>query len=211
MPFTKPEVVQRQLQVATAGLSNEQIAILSARVARDASAEAIRAGELPTNVIKTVNGRLGVSEESVVPPGPIVYTAQWWPEVVTYGLAFAMGRSPVRSGRFKHSWFAMANGAVTEDYAAIPLTAEVIITNDQPYARKIELGAMKMSLPPGVVQDTMTAVRRKFGDLLILRRAFIQLERGYVIRRTSGARRRSRAAGRPIAYPALVMRMRLFG
>ena len=208
MPSTTPQAFERQIKIATAGLNNDQIRIKLARVAREAVHTAVRANEFPPTYITNVNGRIGVSEESVVPPGPIIYTARWWPEVLTYAVSFATERSPVKSGRFKNSWFVMSNGAVTTDYAAIPITAEVILTNDQPYARKIEVGAMQMSVPPGIVQDTMSALRRKYGDLLLLRKRFVTLERGYVLRSHSRRQRRSRKTGEPLSYPALVMVMR---
>jgi len=165
--------------------------------AHEALAEAQAAGEFPRSYVTSVNGRVGAPVESVQPPGPIIYTARWWPEILTYGMAFAEQRSPVKSGHYRDSWFVMINGSKYDgSYSDIPLDAEAIITNDVPYARKIEVGHMKMSVPPGVVEDVVTALRRKFGELISVQRRFFALQRGYISHR-----------GRTILYPGAVINM----
>lgn len=205
--MARPQTFERDLKVATAGLEPDAIKALLVRTARVALSEAQGAREFPTQYITSVNGRVGRSELQVEPPGPIVYTAVWWPEILEYGLAFAAARSPVLSGRFKRSWFAMANGSQITNFAAIPLNAECIITNDQPYSRKIEVGHMHMSVPPGVVEDLVSALRRKFGNLISVRRQFIPLEGAYVLKRGSRRRRRARQGGRTLSYPAAIITM----
>jgi hypothetical protein len=210
----RPQAFARELKVATAGLEPQAIATLLAKSARAILAESQAARQFPQNYVKSVNGKIGAREESVVPPGPIVYTAVWWSEIVTYGLAFAEERSPVRSGRFKSSWFAMSNGTQVLDYESIPITAEVIITNDQPYSRKIEVGHQRVNVPPGVVLDLVSALRRKFGELVIVQRRFINLQGAYRLKtegsRRSQIRRRSRrgVVGRVLTYPAAVITLR---
>lgn len=206
----RPQTFERDLRVATAGLEPEAIKALLAKTARAALAEAQAARQFPSSYVRSVNGRVGATEESVQPPGPIVYTANWWSEVLKYGIGFAEDRSPVKSGRFKRSWFVLANGSLATDYEALPLGAETIITNDQPYARKIEVGHMKMSVPPGIVEDLVLALRRKFGDLLNIRRTFISLEGAHRLQNSSKGRRRHAAtrSGRPLTYPAAVISMR---
>ena len=202
---------ERELKIATAGLEDEQIRKLLAQTAREALAEAQAAGEFPEQYIISVNGRIGGGEDTVVPPGPIVYTANWWQEILTYAMEFARQRSPVRSGDYKNAWFVMVNGTAVADFNAIPLTAECTLTNDMPYARKIEIGKMKMSVPPGVVEDTISAMRRRFGDLIRARRMFINLEGAYRLRHSSVVHHRHRAvqAGRTLTYPAAVLTLRL--
>lgn len=204
--MARPQAFERELRVATAGLEPDAISKLLAQTAREALAEAQSSRAAPATYVKAVNGRLGASEESVIPPGPIVYDFSWLPEIAEYALAFAEERSPVLSGRYKKSWFAMVNGAFTRDLAAIPPDAELIITNDQPYSRKIEVGHMKMRVPPGIVEDTRQAVMRRFGNVVTAQKRFISLAGAYTLRR--GAGRRDRAAGRALSYPALVITMR---
>lgn len=202
----RPNTFERDLKVATAGLEPEAISKLLAKTAREALASAQTAGEFPRIFTRSVNNRLGAAEETVVPPGPIVYSAIWWPEVLTYGVAFAQARSPVKSGRYRRSWFVMSNGSEARDYDDVPPNAEVIITNDQPYSRKIEVGHQKVSVPPGIVEDLVSALRRKFGDLLNVRRTFINLQGAYRLRSSSG--HAARQTGRTITYPAAVLSMR---
>lgn len=204
--MARPQAFERELRIATAGLEPQAIAKLLAQTARKALAEAQAEGSAPERYVRVVNGRIGAPEDSVIPPGPIVYEFAWLSEVATYALAFARERSPVRSGRYKRSWFVMVNGTATRALDAIPSGAEVILTNDQPYSRKIEVGAMKMRVPPGVVEDTRQAVMRRFGNIVTAQRRFINLAGAYTLRQDGG--RKDRAAGKQLTYPALVLTMR---
>lgn len=196
------------LKVATAGLESQAIAPLLAQAARQTLAEVQAEGIAPQNYIRAVNGHVGASEDEVIPPGPIFYQFNWLPEIAEYALGFAEARSPVKSGRFKNSWFAMVNGSLMQGgFGTIPVDAELIVTNDQPYARKIEVGHMKMSVPPGVVQDTRQAVMRRFGNVVNASVKFISLEGAYTLRTKSG--RKDRKAGHQLTYPALLVTQRL--
>lgn len=204
--MARPQAFERELRLATADLAPAAIARHLAQFARRELAKAQSAGEAPDRYVRTVNGRRGASEESVIPPGPIVYEFNWLPEIAVYALAFARERSPVRSGRFKRSWFLMAGGREVGDPESIPEGAEVILTNDQPYSRKIEVGAMRMRVPPGIVEDTRQAVMRRFGNIVTAQKRFIPLSGAYVLRR--GGQRKDRAEGKAISYPALVISQR---
>jgi hypothetical protein len=204
--MAKTQTFARDIKVATAGLEPEAISALLATAAREALAEAQAAGEFPRSYITSVNGQIGAPVESVKPPGPIVFTGNWWTEILTYGVSFAAERSPVKSGRYKSSWFAMADGSAVSDYEAIPLTAECIITNDQPYSRRIEVGRQKVNVPPGIVEDLVSALRRRYGDMISARRQFINLEGAYRLVRKS--RRRGRGE-HVVTYPAAILTMRL--
>jgi len=212
----RPQTFERDLRVATAGLDPAAIAQLLAKTAREEIARAQAAGEFPRQYVSSVNGRLGASFESVVPPGPIVATANWWTDVLTYGVSFAQARSPKGSAlpagvrrragaratrrahiHYRDAWFVLANGALVTDYTGIPLDAECIITNDRPYARKIEIGHQKVSVPPGVVEDLVSVLRRRYGDLIAVNRKFIPLQGAWVLR-----------DGKAISYPAAVITMR---
>lgn len=205
--MARPQAFARELQVATAGLQPDAIRALLAKTARQALAEAQAAGEAPESYVRVVNGRVGAPEESVEPPGPIVYLFSWLSDVATYALAFAEERSPVRSGRFKKSWFVMVNGRRVSSLANIPPDAEVIITNDQPYSRKIETGHMRMRVPPGIVEDARQAVMRRFGNIIVAQKRFINLAGAYVLK-TNRQGKKDRRAGRELTYPALVVTSR---
>ena len=199
-------------QIAAGRLSYEL-----ALFAKQSLSDAIHSGEGSPQYDKYVNSRLGADEFTVVPPGPIVYVFHWWNEIVTFALETLRARSPVRSGLYRDSWFPMVNGVVISDYSAIPINAEVIITNNQPYARKIEVGFMHMSVEPGVAGDARTIVRGRFGNLFDVKQTMVTLPGGYIlkghfrkgIRKYSRTKlRRDTREGAQMTYPALVMNVR---
>ena len=194
------QAFEREVAVATAGLAPAAVAARLASTARHALAEAISSGEGSLEYERFVNGRLGAAEETVVAPGPIVYRFHWLDRIALYALDFLRGRSPKRSGRYGDHHFVMANGRQTRP-EAIPPGAELIVTNDTPYARKVQVGAMRMSVPPGIYEDARLAVQRRFGQLVRVELKFIALGRGYRLRR-------GRKRGQPITYPALVINAR---
>lgn len=202
------KAVQVDVRVGGIGIAPENLVAALAEGARAALAEVQASHQAPKTFVRYVNGREGASEESVILPGPILYNFSWLPEVAEYALAFARARSPVKSGRFRDSWFAMVNGAAVSDLTSIPPDAELIITNDQPYSRKIETGHMHMSVPPGIVEDTRQALMARFGNLITVQRKFISLGGAYVLK-TPGRRRKSQV-GRDLSYPAVVINTRQF-
>ena len=209
--MARPRAFDRELRLATAGLEPQAVSRLLAQFARQELAKVQASGEAPQHYVRSVNGRIGTLEESVIPPGPIVHSFNALPEVAQYALAFAKERSPVRSGRFKNSWFVMVNGRQIANLEEIPLDGELILTNDQPYSRKIEVGHMKMRVPPGIVEDTRQAVMRRFGNIVAAQKRFIPLQRPYILKRGSQRRGRAdkdRSGGRELTYPALVVSLR---
>ena len=209
--------IRRDLQLATEHIAPDQVAAALATYAKDSLREAIQTGEATTLYDIWVNGRLGASESTVVPPGPILYEFQWWKEIVEFGLAALVARSPEKSGRYKRSWFAMVNGVVISDYDSIPVEAEIILTNNQPYSRKIEVGHMVMSVPPGVVEDCRRTVMSRFGNMITVKATMITLPGGYVLKGVfrKGVRpmartklRKDTMAGAQMTYPSLKLSMR---
>lgn len=207
----------KDIQLATAGISPQNIARELALFAQSELAKAIADGEGSSQYNRYVNGNLDAPESSVVPPGPIVYDFIWWQEIVEYALQYLIERSPNKSGRYKHSWFVMVAGTPVSDLTQIPLTAEVMITNDQPYHRKIDVGHMHMSVPPFIVEEARLAVNRIFGNIITARRTLVSLPNGYVLKGyfRRGVRPRARTklrkdtqAGAVMTYPALVLQMR---
>jgi hypothetical protein len=175
-----------------------------ARSSRDAAiAEGIAAPTYRT----IVDGATGASEDRVRPDGKIVYDFDVWDGVIPEILSLARSRSPRASGTYASSWFAMVNGVLWKS-DVIPVGAEVIVANDQPYHRKIHVGAMEMSVPPGIVEDLRQAVQRRFGNLLKAEVSFIHLAGGYVLKGHSRRRRKDSKAGQAMTYPALVMKAR---
>lgn len=207
----------KDLQLATAGIAPENIARELAAFAKSELSKSIQDGEGSERYERYVNGNLGAAEETVVPPGPILYVFHWWREVVEFALQSLVERSPDKSGRYKQSWFVMTPGGRLKDFDNIPINSEVILCNDQPYSRKIDVGHMRMSVPPGVVEDARKMVLSKFGNLVTARRTMIPLPGGYVLkgRFRRGYRqfartklRKDTQAGAQMTYPALVLSMK---
>lgn len=208
----------KDLQLATAGIAPDQIAKQLAAFARSELAKSISTGEGSERYDKYVNGNLGAEEETVVPPGPVLYVFRWWQEIVEFALQTLVERSPDKSGRYKQSWFVMTPGGRTKNFADIPINSDVILCNDQPYSRKIDVGHMRMSVPPGVVEDARKAVLSRFGNFVTARRTMIPLPGGYVLkgRFRRGYRpyartklRKDTQAGAQMTYPALVLTMKV--
>jgi hypothetical protein len=222
------EGFDRQIAFATAGIAPENIAKELALFARAELAKAIAAGASP-QYERFVNNRPGLPEESVTVPGSILYVFTNWPLVINSVLAELVKRSPRRSGRFASSFIVIANQAVTTNYAAIPADAEVIITNFQPYVRKIE-GGKKLG-QKRVFDSSKNAVSRRFGAAWRFETRFLNVGAGvhpmmpYILKgdaplqaaaqnarssafragRATLARRKDRQAGQPITYPAILI------
>ncbi|MBR1005251.1 hypothetical protein JQ560_51900, partial [Bradyrhizobium liaoningense] len=100
----------------------------------------------------------------------------------------------------------------------IPINSTVVLTNNRPYARKIDVGHVRMTVPPGIVEDVRKAVMARFGNFVIAKRTMIPLPGGYVLkgRFRRGYRpfartklRSDTMAGAQMTYPALVLSMKV--
>jgi hypothetical protein len=245
---------ERNLQLATAGLEPKAIAAQLAAFARAELAKAIQSGAASPPYETIVNGRIGASEDTVIPPGPIVYQfhgGNLWPSVIGFALDYLKRRSPKDSGDYQNSFVVIAGGRVKAGYhqgihrrallggrradADIKPTERVIITNIQPYTRKVEVGGMKMRVPPGLFKDTESAIEGEFGEAVNVRTRFLKLHAGvgpgvpYILKghqrqiaakqnRQSSAFRAGRAtlsdrkdskAGQQLTYPSLVLTLNI--
>ena len=206
----------RQLTVASAGLTSEALRLKLAQTARAALADVLESGEGSPDYVCVVNGRVGASEESVALPGPILYKFSWLQDVAAYALAFLRARwnaqGPQKGGHYRDSHFVLADGVEVRP-EAIGNAHEIIVTNDQPYARKAQVGAKGFTVPKGIYEDCRQALYRRFGRALLkINVRFISLDGGYVMKGSrhpaKGAKPRKGAAkGQPLTYPALVIRM----
>lgn len=236
------ETFDRDIRVATSGMNDDEISREVALFAKTSLAELIQGGAASPNYVRYVNGREGAPEEafnvrSSAMPGPILYEFAWWQEIITDALEELVKRSPKRSGRYAQSFIVLANQVPVTSYGTIDRRAEVIIFNAQPYTRKVEVGAMSMSVPPHHFDSANAALRRKYGSkgsFSIMTR-FLNIGSGidprvpYILKgeyaarynaqrraiqagaRISSAkrlaRRKDRDVGQAITYPALVINM----
>lgn len=223
---------ERVINLAVARVKPPEFQKLHARIARRALADHLAKLDHKPNVVRFVDGRRGLPEEQVQPYGVIRYEFQRLAEIALFALNRARALSPARSGRYRESWFIMAGGAEVAP-AAIPEGVPLILTNDQPYHRKLEMtvnrGVLQrrsVRLPPGIVERVRQDIFREFGEVVDAQISFIELRGGYILkgrarRRRAAQDRRSSAfragreflaarsdtsAGRPMTYPALIIR-----
>lgn len=197
------QTLERQLQVVSKGLSPEAINAALASYAKAALAEAIANGEASERYVRSVNGVIDAPESGVKAPGPIIYQFSYLEEAALYALEFATQRSPEKSGAYKKAWFAMINGKEWDQVSPIPVDAEVVVTNDRPYHRKIDVGAMTMMVPPHITDDTRQALLRNYRGSVTAKTAFVDLAGAYRLRRNHA--RKGRMKGDPITYPAVII------
>lgn len=197
---------ERDLRLATAGLEPAAVAKALAKFARSELSKAIAAGASP-QYETFVNGRSGAALESVVPPGPIVFLFSNWGLVIGAAIEELKRRAPRKSGRYANSFVVVANQRPVTDLKTIGADAEVIIFNRQPYTRKLE------TVQAGAGQrmfDTLLSLRRRFKSGFKFESRFLDIRGGvapavpYILKRSAG-RRKDRAAGQPISYPAILI------
>jgi hypothetical protein len=207
---------QRDVKLATASISPQNINRELAKFARSELANVIAAGEASTIYTKYVNGVEGAQEETVQAPGPIVYDFSYWQPIIAFTLQELERRSPVKTGRYQSSHRVMIGSQFVAPDTQFAADENPVIVNVQPYSRKIEVGFMKMSVPDGVYQDVMRKVKSQFGRVIRIQFRMIMLPNGYILKgRFSrgykpGARKKlakDTQAGARMTYPSLHMSM----
>lgn len=231
---TKFEFFDRAIAVATQGLSQEAISVALAKMAKEELAKVIQSGEGSRFYERYVNRVKGAPEESVSAPGPIVYEFVWWQAVINEALSGLKEYSPRKSGRYQESFIVLSDQQLVTNFGEITADAEIIITNVQPYTRKIQVGAMKMTVPPRLFDRARQRMFRRFGQSFIsVQVKFLNLPAGlhrlvpYVLQghqqrasakasgssgahrigRYPNARRKDTEAGRALTYPSLVINL----
>lgn len=209
-------------------------AALSAYLATEAKRlrdEVIAAGDAPNSYRTFVDGREGAPETSVRPDGSIRYKFNLLGLAVLYALTLCIARSPVKDGDYKRAWQVIVGGKPwAGNIEDIPGDAEAMIVNPLPYARKIDVGAVRMSVPPQIIEAARQSSRRRY-PTLNFERAFVTIPpgvfpgapyilKGHAHRVRAIANNRSRAhregraflmprkdtmAGQKMTYPALVI------
>lgn len=186
----------RELRLATAGLEQGAISAELAKFARTQVAEVIASGAGSTVYDRFVNGRPGVSEDLVEAPGPIVYSFVWWEQLIGFALAYLRGRAPRLSGRYANSFIVMVGGRRVAEDTELPAIAEVVITNTQPYSRKLHMAAVskraaakrvraaggKMRAANPLFEQTRQQIFRTFPGLIDADVKFLPLPGGYVLK-----------------------------
>ena len=201
MATVKLEAFARELAVLTEGpVTGDEHRLAFARYAKQVCDEEIalqeaRSGVRP--VVETrVDGELGAALETVRLGGQIRFDFKYLTEMVLFALEVLRGLAPVGSGRYRSRFFVLADG-VEVDPQAIPAHARgVFITNDRPYARKIQVGATGFRAYSGLFDVANKAVRSHYGNIVKTDVKFIKLSGAY-------QRQKPPSKGQVMTYPAL--------
>lgn len=178
-----------------------------ASFAKSSLRDYIRTQDRPPTWQTYVNAQLGVPEERVIPPGPIIYQFSWLRVVGAFGLDFLRARSPKKSGRYAERHFLMHDLRRMLPGNVPPSAEQIVLTNDEPYSRKIHTGAMKnMSVARYIFEDARQVILRRFGQVVEADLRFIQLKGGYTLQRDGS--RKDRLKGAPMTYPAVVISLK---
>lgn len=217
---------ERDLALITAEADPEVIRREFAAFAKTSVADLVSSGQASPLYDRYVNGRPNLPEEAVELPGLIVYEFVNWPLVINAALEELQNRAPRNWSRFQSSFIVIAGQRVVTDFKQIPAGAEVIITNAQPFVRKVEAGIMRV--PQNHVFDGARRVMssRFTGSFSFVTR-WLNIASGvhplipYILKgdynhRRNAAiaagqprqrRRKDRDAGMPITYPAIIINM----
>lgn len=202
------EWFERDLRVATEGLSPEAINKAVATFAKQELRRVIAEGIASPTYERYVNSVHGAPEEAYKAPGAIVYEFTNWPLIIRAVLDELQKRAPRKSGRFADSFIVIVGGRIVTDFRAIPAGAEAIVTNAQPYVRRIEGG--KRLGQKRLFDSTKNAIARRFGGAFRFETRFLNIASGvhplipYILKGSHG-RRKDRQAGMPITYPAILI------
>lgn len=155
----------------------------------------------PSTFRRFVDGTEGAREEAVKAFGVIQYDYVRLDAVVQFAMEILFDRSPVLSGEYR-----LAHTLFVDDVAVPNLEnwrpgQTIVISNFVPYARKIELGKMKMRVSgtSQVYEQAERIVRRRFGNMARVYFTYRGIVGGGIIH--------GKAAGESgLRYPALVIR-----
>jgi hypothetical protein len=153
-----------------------------------------------------VDGRPAASEDVVRPFGVISYRFIRIRPACLFALAEAQRMSPVGhdpgAGKFKASWFFLVDDQETAGEAIPNNARQVYLTNDQPYARKINVGSkgFERYAPPGICERVAALVRQRYGATVDAKIEFLTLGGGYRLKRPI---RRGRQVQHDLTYPAV--------
>lgn len=107
-------------------------------------------------------------------------------DIAQFTLQTLRDRSPVGSGRDRHPGLYRDSHLLFIDGHNVPDAKNwrpgqaLEFSNPEPYARKIEIGAMKISVPPHVYQETAPIVAAKYGNSVNVQFTFMPLRFGSI-------------------------------
>ena len=201
----------QQFSVANKGIASAIRTRLIAR-AKFENAKVMTADPKPVSYTRWVDGNKGALEEAARADSVIVYEYNRVNEIAQFAQQYLSDISPEKSGKFKSSWQILLNGSPVAQITQFNSGDEILIVNDQPYARKIVSGHMKLSVPHNLTIRAKREINRRFGNTVSAQDTYLPLAGGYVLKGSfskgvkPGARtgiKKDTQAGAAMTYPAL--------
>lgn len=118
--------------------------------------------------------------------GQLVVKYIYMDEIAQFVLQTLRERSPVGSSGDKHpglyrdSHMLFIDGHDVKDATNWQPGQQIEFSNPVPYARKIELGTITVSVPPHVYEETVPLVRARYGNSVNVQFVFMPLRFGSV-------------------------------
>lgn len=152
----------------------EETRRIAVDVAKREHARVMTTEPRPRSFQRFVDGREGVPEEALQLGGMVVYDYPRIDLVVEYAVAVLRERSPFgrpEDGHYRDEHRVHLNGTAVADARSFRPGDVVEIINRMPYARRIEVGAMRMRVPgtDHVYAQAQQIVRRTYGNLASIR------------------------------------------
>jgi hypothetical protein len=164
--------------LATLGVVQKDIAAF----ARREHAKVMKADPKPTSFRRFVDGVEGAPEERVKQFGVIEYHYQRLGEIVQFAMDTLFALSPVQSGDYRRAHTLFVGGAAVPSLKGWRPESgeEIYILNPLPYARKIEMGKMKMRVSgtDKVYQQAAQILKRRFGNLAAIKFTYRAVSNG---------------------------------
>jgi hypothetical protein len=172
-------------------------------VAKRKHNEVMNTDPRPARFTRTVDGRKGAVEETVKPDGIIVYDYPRMHEIVMVAMNTLFELSPVLSGEYRTAHTIYVNGNPVSNLQDWDGTSEVVILNHVPYARKIELGKMRMRVPgtDHVYEQAEYLLNQRYSNVARIRFSFRGIAGGYIAKGKAHGQSDNR-------WPALVISAR---
>jgi hypothetical protein len=114
----------------------------------------------------------------------IVYRYYRMGDVVSAALQQLRSNSPVGSsgdphpGLYRDSHTIFVDGHVVKDLSGWKPGSQINISNPVPYARKIEVGKMKLSVPNHVYEMAAQVLAGRFGNIAVIKFTFMPVRFG---------------------------------
>lgn len=177
--MTWAKILREQIHLNTSQiLSSAELHKMVADECRKNRDDAIAAGRASPTYETYVDGRKGGREEDVMLQGGVVsYVFSNLATAANWALSECRRRSPVSSGAYRKSWIILVNGEQYPELDTIPSDQTVMIVNTMPYARKIEVGGMRIRVPPGIIESVRRPVMSRFPGVTATR-AFLPMSGG---------------------------------